>query len=290
MIALNIVRRSKKIQSSSDLLQYTARYWAELIEEIESEGYKVDSADKHRPSQWITAYKDGNEYEIEVNKYSDGTYEIVKADLVGKIKASCISKKGAVRAADEDSSEWIKLNRKYVLDSDGFYTDYTLYTNGDEYICMFGDEDIYGPDPDYADYETESEQDAWDWFNSYTGFDDEEKDLVLIDNRKSSIVNNDPSLDPGFDEYDICSSEDVEEDANSDDALWDVIDDEEFEFRGVEDVGYDNDGNIMVIFNHDISEDMVELTAEELLAAFGQYAGRGVQQTHRLGEISDKQS
>lgn len=57
----------------------------------------------------------------------------------------------------------------------------------------------------------------------------------------------------------------------SDDALWDVIDDEEFEFRGVQDVGYDNDGNIMVIFNHAISEDMIELLAEELLTAFRQY-------------------
>lgn len=169
---MKITRRSKKIQTSSDLLQYTARYWAELIEEIESEGYQVDSADRHKPAQWITAYKDGNEYEIEVNKYSDGTYEIVKADLVGKIKASCISKKGAVRAADEDSSEWIKLNRKYVLDSDGFYTDYTLYTNGDEYICMFGDEDIYGPDPDYADFSTDSEEEALEWFDSYEGMDE----------------------------------------------------------------------------------------------------------------------
>lgn len=60
-------------------------------------------------------------------------------------------------------------------------------------------------------------------------------------------------------------------DADSDDALWDVIDDEEFEFRGVQDVGYDNDGNIMVIFNHAISEDMIEPTAEELLIAFRQY-------------------
>ena len=57
----------------------------------------------------------------------------------------------------------------------------------------------------------------------------------------------------------------------SDDALWDVIDDEEFEFRGVQDVGYDNDGNIMVVFNHAISETMIEPTAEELLMAFRQY-------------------
>lgn len=167
---MNIVRRSKKIQSSSDLLQYTARYWAELIEEIESEGYKVDSADKHRPSQWITAYKNKNEYEIEVNKYSDGTYEIVKADIVGSVRASTKTKVTA--SWDEDDSQWIKLNRKYVLDSDGFYTDYTLYTNGHEYICMFGDEDIYGPDPDYADFSTDSQEEAMEWFDSYERMDE----------------------------------------------------------------------------------------------------------------------
>ena len=170
MITLKIVRISKKIQSSSDLLQYTARYWAELIEEIEYEGYQVDSADRHKPAQWITAYKDGNEYEIEVNKYSDGTYEIVKADIVGSV---CRSTKTKVTASwDEDDPEWIKLNRKHVLDSDGFYTDYTLYTNGHEYICMFGDEDIYGPDPDYADFSTDSEEEAMEWFDSYEGMDE----------------------------------------------------------------------------------------------------------------------
>lgn len=60
-------------------------------------------------------------------------------------------------------------------------------------------------------------------------------------------------------------------DADSDDALWDVIDDPEFEFRGVQDVGYDNDDNIMVIFDHSIREDMIEPIAEELLTAFRQY-------------------
>lgn len=102
---MKIVHRSKKIQSSSDLLQYTARYWAELIEEIEYEGYQVDSADQHKPAQWITAYKDGSEYEIEVTRYSDGTYEIVKADLVREIKTSFKSKKRFIKSADEDNSE-----------------------------------------------------------------------------------------------------------------------------------------------------------------------------------------
>ena len=77
-------------------------------------------------------------------------------------------------AYESDVSDWEELASKSVEDSDGFYTDYTLYTDGQTYICMFGDKDLYGPDASYADYETESEQDAWDWFNSYTGFADEE--------------------------------------------------------------------------------------------------------------------
>lgn len=68
---------------------------------------------------------------------------------------------------------------------------------------------------------------------------------------------------------DVCCADAIH--ADSDDALWDVIYDEEFEFRGVQDVTYDNDDNIMVIFNHAISEDMIEPTAEELLTASRQY-------------------
>lgn len=194
---MKITHRSRTIKSGTGMLQYTARYWAELIEEIESEGYKVDSADKHRPSQWITAYKNGNEYEIEVNKYSDGTYEIVRADIVGSVRASTKTKVTA--SWDEDDSEWIKLNRKPVLDSDGFYTDYTLYTNGHEYICMFGDEDLYGPDPDYADFSTDSEEEAMEWFDSYEGFEDEEDDDI----------------------YDICSSEEVDDELEHPDQEYD---------------------------------------------------------------------
>lgn len=198
---MKITHRSRSIKSGSDLLRYTARYWAELVEEIESEGYKVDSADKHRPSQWITAYKNGNEYEIEVNKYSDGTYEIVRADIVGSVRASTKTKVTA--SWDEDDSEWIKLNRKPVLDSDGFYTDYTLYTNGHEYICMFGDEDLYGPDPDYADFSTDSEEEAMEWFDSYEGFEDEEDDDIYDDI------------------YDICSSEEVDDELEHPDQEYD---------------------------------------------------------------------
>lgn len=70
-------------------------------------------------------------------------------------------------------SDWILLNMKSVNDSDGFITDYCLYTNGDKYICMFGDSEVTPPDEAYADFECETEDEACEWFDSYIGFDDE---------------------------------------------------------------------------------------------------------------------
>lgn len=69
--------------------------------------------------------------------------------------------------------DWVELRSKSVMDFDGFLTDYTLYTDGKHYICVFGDKDVYGPDIDYADYETESKEDAYDWFESYDNDDTE---------------------------------------------------------------------------------------------------------------------
>lgn len=70
-------------------------------------------------------------------------------------------------------SEWRELETKQITDSDGFLTDYTLYTNGVTYICMYGDKDVYSPDIDEADYESDSEDEAYEWFNDYDGFDED---------------------------------------------------------------------------------------------------------------------
>ena len=106
-------------------------------------------------------------------------------------------------AEESDVSDWKELASKSVEDSDGFYTDYTLYTDGQTYICMFGDKNLYEPDASYADYETESEQDAWDWFNSYTGFADEE--------------------DEEYEYYDILESTEVINSGYSPDLLNDLV-------------------------------------------------------------------
>lgn len=71
---------------------------------------------------------------------------------------------------------WEMLACKSVPDADGFYTDYALYVNENTglYVCVFGDTDYYGPEEGYFDFETESEDEAWEWFDSYTGFDDDD--------------------------------------------------------------------------------------------------------------------
>lgn len=78
-----------------------------------------------------------------------------------------------MNSASTEEGPWKEVESKQVLDSDGFLTDYTLYTDGETYICMFGDKDIYEPDAEYADYETDDEKNAWDWFNTYEGFADD---------------------------------------------------------------------------------------------------------------------
>ena len=111
---MKITRKSRNITAYSELLQYTARYWEELIEEIESEGYEVDSVDKHNPGQWIIAYKNGNEYEIEVTRYIDGTYEIVKADVVKTIESARKARKRHIKSANYRSN--YDVNMTYDAD------------------------------------------------------------------------------------------------------------------------------------------------------------------------------
>lgn len=68
------------------------------------------------------------------------------------------------------------IKTKSVKDMDGFNTDYTMYKDvvTGKYVFVFGDTDIYGPEDGYFDWECDTEQEAEEWFNSYTGFDDME--------------------------------------------------------------------------------------------------------------------
>ena len=96
--------------------------------------------------------------------------KLITAHNSGVSAATSTTNIGArITCSDEYDTTWIKLAQKQVPDSDGFYTDYTMYISDDgtSYIFMFGDEDIYGPDPQYADYEcSDWEWDYWEFYRS----------------------------------------------------------------------------------------------------------------------------
>lgn len=79
-------------------------------------------------------------------------------------------------SATDATNSWEYVTSKSVPDSDGFATDYTMYKNTytGKYICMLGDNDVYEPDEAYADFECDSEAEAYDWFNSYEGFSEDD--------------------------------------------------------------------------------------------------------------------
>lgn len=86
---------------------------------------------------------------------------------------------------DEDD-RYERLERKSVYDSNGFTTDYVLYYDSyeDKYFTMFGDEDLYAPDIDYADADFDTYEQAKEWFDNYEGFtdeDEEEEDFFSFD-------------------------------------------------------------------------------------------------------------
>ena len=78
---------------------------------------------------------------------------------------------------DDDYEQiWEKVERKQVQDFDGFYTDYTLWYNvlTDEWCTVFGDNDIYKPWNSDHDMDFENnEQEARDWFESYSTEDED---------------------------------------------------------------------------------------------------------------------
>lgn len=71
----------------------------------------------------------------------------------------------------ENEFQYELVDRKSVLDSDGFSTDYSMYYDAlnDRYVFVFGDADIYTPEDEDFDWECDTEEEAREWFDNYTG-------------------------------------------------------------------------------------------------------------------------
>lgn len=77
---------------------------------------------------------------------------------------------------NDNTSIFTEVDSKRVQDSNGFMTDYTMYKNNEDgtYVFVFGDKDMYTPDDGDFDWEAETEEQAREWFDNYTGFEDED--------------------------------------------------------------------------------------------------------------------
>ena len=80
---------------------------------------------------------------------------------------------------EDYDSKYTKVISKTVMDSDGFYTEYTWYRDEDgNNVFVFGDPDIYKPEDGDFDFETESNAVAVEWFDDYRGFEDDNDELI----------------------------------------------------------------------------------------------------------------
>lgn len=78
--------------------------------------------------------------------------------------------------------KWIDIVTKQVRDESDFLTDYTMYKNiiSGEYVFIFGDNESYNPENSEPDWECETEQEAWEWFNSYKGFEEVDPNEIYL--------------------------------------------------------------------------------------------------------------
>ena len=78
---------------------------------------------------------------------------------------------------DGEESDYELIDRKRVLDSNGFLDEYSWYRDriSGLNVFVFGDSDLYGPDSGNFDHEEEDDSAAQEWFDAYG--QDEEDDL-----------------------------------------------------------------------------------------------------------------
>ena len=70
------------VTASKSSKKFTGKGWKDFIKNIESAGYTIDSVYRNKPEKWIEVTDaDGNTYDAEVTKYSDGTYELMESNI-----------------------------------------------------------------------------------------------------------------------------------------------------------------------------------------------------------------
>lgn len=148
----NYVDENNQRLDDQELIDYN------LTESEDKDFLAFENMTKEELKDWLDKNNDRREHSDEFNELWLKVYRLLQD-------------KGRELVTESNFEE---IASKSIPDSDGFNTDYTLYKDkvNNKYVCVFGDKDRYKPEDEDYDFETEYEQEAKDWFNSYAGFED----------------------------------------------------------------------------------------------------------------------
>lgn len=116
-----------------------------------------------------------NKYDLLNQFHSIKVNESVLTNLKNMILSNNSAKQLHEAMFDYDDDDEFDLDNKFELidrkrieDFDGFMTEYSMYRSEDgKYVFVYGDSDIYRPEDGDFDYECDSEEEAYDWFDNY---------------------------------------------------------------------------------------------------------------------------
>ena len=134
---------------------------------------------------WYDDYVPYGNYDepYSVDWFGDESFYETAEDAKRDIDKYLEQNESLTESDSEEESRYERIKGKSVMDTDGFYTDYTMYydTLLDKYVFVFGDEELYSPGSGNFDWECDSEQEANEWFNDYNGYDEYEEEHAWLD-------------------------------------------------------------------------------------------------------------
>lgn len=146
----------------------------------------MENVDSKLPDTFVTYKYDLGDNAINCTSASPvqiAEYNVPVDDLSGNLDDDTDYILGAIQQDDDYSEEdelvqdgrYVYKDHKSVLDN-GFITDYTMYydTLEDKYVFVFGDRDLYSPYDENFDWECDTEEEAYEWFDSYEGTDSDD--------------------------------------------------------------------------------------------------------------------
>lgn len=147
--------------------------------------HKTDSIDLLEPKESLNLDSEGKRLKKLISQLVTDSDEELR-DYVNKITDEVIEERNETPATqtsgvdrrksdstnvvtEEVTSEFTEVKSKVVTDSDGFTTDYTWYKDSSgNNLFIFGDKDFYDPENTDPDFETESDEEAEEWFDNYS--------------------------------------------------------------------------------------------------------------------------